>query len=116
MERLLHDHVLPNAISWEPSSAGESSWVASAIRELESRTAWHEFQHRVAALNLPRLLRAEMIVQAYRGPRQLRGCGMLIANAPSALQIQLGSALVWLWQRLSDDHQGGTRVEWMSGP
>jgi len=73
---------------------------------------------RAAALNLPKMLRAEMSVRrADRGDR-LNGSGLLLVNPPWTLEAELSVLLGALAERLADAEArfpGGVRVERLTG-
>jgi 23S rRNA (adenine2030-N6)-methyltransferase len=73
---------------------------------------------RAAALNLPKMLRAEMSVRrADRGDR-LNGSGLLLVNPPWTLEAELSVLLGALAERLADSEArflGGVRLERLTG-
>ena len=70
----------------------------------------------VAALGLPKTLRAELTVRRADGADRLNGCGLILVNPPWRLRGELSTLMPALGQRLADGAArfgGGTRLEWL---
>ena len=55
----------------------------------------------------------ELSVRDVGGDGPLRGCGMLVANAPFGFEATARSILQWLWPALSLNGEGGQQVRWI---
>jgi 23S rRNA (adenine2030-N6)-methyltransferase len=64
---------------------------------------------------IPKVLRAELTVQAPAEPPRLFGTGMIVVNPPFTLERELRSLLPALAAVLADDGKGGWRVDWIRG-
>ena len=80
------------------------------IKDLKPAT---DFAHRVAALQPPKTLRAELLVRAPADPARLNGCGLLIVNPPYTLEEDLRVLGPVLADRLAQGRGGGFRLNWL---
>ena len=71
------------------------------------------FARRIAALGVPRILRAEVMI-AGRNDKSLIGTGILIVNPPWKLETELQTLLPSVAAVLRRDAQGGARLDWLT--
>lgn len=90
----------PNGVfaAWYPIKAGQESTRLHAALE-ES--------------GLRKLLRVELTVRPLDSPLGLNGSGMIIANPPWQLDIEIAPAMDELSRVLAPEGEGGSRVEWL---
>jgi 23S rRNA (adenine2030-N6)-methyltransferase len=80
--------------------------------------ATREAQRLLTALQksaLRRLLVVELSIRPADSPTGLNGSGMVIANPPWQLDVDLRAALKELHKLLDSEKTGGSRVEWLVG-
>jgi 23S rRNA (adenine2030-N6)-methyltransferase len=70
------------------------------------------FARRLAGLDIPNMLRAEVAVAPIR-PDRLSGSGLIIVNPPWLLERELAILLPSLASILADDRQGRHRLGWL---
>jgi 23S rRNA (adenine2030-N6)-methyltransferase len=73
---------------------------------------------RAAALNLPKMLRAELTIRRADSGERLNGSGLILVNPPWTLEGELRALLPALASRLADPtgrDRGGHRIEWLTG-
>lgn len=74
------------------------------------RQAASAFIDQIKALNLPKALRAELVVRSPLEPG-LVGCGLLIINQPYLLEEQLGALLAWLAANLGQSRHASFALD-----
>lgn len=73
------------------------------------------FHRELAALGLPRMLKAELFVRRANDPLRLSGTGLIILNPPYRLDEKLGVLLPFLARRLAQAEGWGSSLQWLSG-
>lgn len=73
------------------------------------------FQRDAAALGIPKLLSAELLVRAPLSAGELAGSGLLILNPPFTLEAALAALLPYLAARLARGKGAGSRLAWLAG-
>ena len=76
--------------------------------------AMQAFERSIVATRIRKILQLELSVRNAGGNGQLRGCGMLVVNAPFGFEATERSMVQWLWPALSPDGEGGERVRWLA--
>jgi 23S rRNA (adenine2030-N6)-methyltransferase len=69
----------------------------------------------LAATNIPKMLRIELMVRAPAHPARLFGTGMIVVNPPFTLEGELRVLLPALATALGEGGRGGWRMEWIRG-
>ena len=82
---------------------------------LKEQKAHDGFIGMLAETNIPKVLRAELMVRAPAHPARLFGTGMILVNPPFTLEAELNLLLPELAKILADNGRGGTRVDWIRG-
>jgi 23S rRNA (adenine2030-N6)-methyltransferase len=77
-------------------------------------TAMEAFERSIVATRIRKILQLELSVRNAFGSGALRGCGMLVVNAPFGFEATARSILQWLWPALSHDGEGGEQVRWLA--
>jgi 23S rRNA (adenine2030-N6)-methyltransferase len=67
---------------------------------------------RLARLNIPKMLRAELTVAPLSDPSKLNGCGLILVNPPWTLEAELTALLPALASVLARDGAGSSRRNW----
>ena len=67
-----------------------------------------QFHAALAGLGLPKLLRADLMIEPPDDPGRLNGCGLVVANPPYTLQGELEILLPHLARRLAGSRGGGS--------
>ena len=75
--------------------------------------AMQAFERSIVATRIRRILQLELSVRNASGDGHLRGCGMLVANAPFGFEATARSILQWLWPALSQNGEGSQHVRWL---
>lgn len=73
----------------------------------------HDFERRIHATGIRKILQLELAVLAQRWSTSLRGSGMLVINPPFGLDQEAKPLLDWLWHALAPEGEGGVRVRWL---
>lgn len=73
-----------------------------------------KFARRIAALGIPRILRAELSIGGGHAENALTACGLLVVNPPWTLPADLKTIIPALTQILAPDGRGGFRLEWLA--
>lgn len=73
------------------------------------------FQRDAAALAIPKLLSAELLIRAPSSAGELAGSGLLILNPPFTLEAQLAVLLPYLAATLARGKGAGHRLAWLAG-
>jgi 23S rRNA (adenine2030-N6)-methyltransferase len=73
------------------------------------------FHRSVAALGLPKLLVAELMIRSSHVVTRLNGSGLVILNPPFQLDETLNQILPFLADRLGQDSGAGFRITWLVG-
>lgn len=73
------------------------------------------FQRDAAALAIPKLLSAELLIRAPSSVGELAGSGLLILNPPFTLEAQLAVLLPYLAATLARGKGAGHRLAWLAG-
>jgi 23S rRNA (adenine2030-N6)-methyltransferase len=71
------------------------------------------FERSVVATRIRRILQLELSVRDAGASGQLKGCGMLVVNAPFGFEATARSMLRWLGPALAQDGAGGEQVRWL---
>jgi 23S rRNA (adenine2030-N6)-methyltransferase len=72
------------------------------------------FHADLAALDIPKLLRVELLVQRPSDSERLNGCGLIVANPPYTLEGELSAILPELNRRLASASAGARyRLDWI---
>ncbi len=108
--------------------AGEYDRVAQALVDAHRRFAtgvyalWYPlmepaavraFERSVAATGIRKVLKLELCVLPPKWSASLRGCGMLVVNAPFRFDGEAREILAWLQPTLAVEGQGGWTVDWL---
>ena len=64
---------------------------------------------------IPKILRLELTIRAPSTPARLHGTGMIVVNPPYALEEDMRTLLPPLAKLLTDEGQGGFKIEWVAG-
>jgi 23S rRNA (adenine2030-N6)-methyltransferase len=72
------------------------------------------FERSILATRIRKILQLELAVRNAGGDGPLRGCGMLVVNAPFGFEATARSIVEWLWPALSETGQGGQFVRWLA--
>jgi 23S rRNA (adenine2030-N6)-methyltransferase len=73
------------------------------------------FEQRMAALHIPKILRAELSVGAHpQKPEALHACGLMVVNPPWPLENELKIVLPALVRSLSANGGGHSRLDWIA--
>lgn len=80
---------------------------------IQERAEVKRFYRQLSQTDIPKILAAELCIYPDDTAKNLNGSGMVIVNPPHQLEKQLRTMLRWLWENLSVDGQGGSRVEWL---
>ena len=75
--------------------------------------AMQAFERSIVATGIRRILQLELAARDAGGDGRLRGCGMLVVNAPFGFEATARSILEWLWPALSLNGEGGQQVRWI---
>jgi 23S rRNA (adenine2030-N6)-methyltransferase len=70
---------------------------------------------RLAALGIPRILRAELTTTGAHAASRLAGTGLVIVNPPWRLEAELKILLPALARVLAESGQGAVRLDWLAG-
>jgi 23S rRNA (adenine2030-N6)-methyltransferase len=81
---------------------------------LMEHNAMRRFERGVEQTGIRRILKLELSVLPERWNQGLRGCGMLVVNAPYGLDEEARPMLEWLWKMLAEAQSGAARVEWLA--
>jgi 23S rRNA (adenine2030-N6)-methyltransferase len=72
------------------------------------------FHADLAALDIPKLLRVELLIQRPSDSERLNGCGLIVANPPYTLEGELSAVLPELSRRLASASAGARyRLDWI---
>ncbi|WP_275790224.1 23S rRNA (adenine(2030)-N(6))-methyltransferase RlmJ [Pararhizobium gei] len=74
-----------------------------------------EFHAALTALEIPKMLCAELSVRSDRDTTGLSGSGLIIVNPPYTLKSELDSLLPFLKDRLKQDRHASARSFWLRG-
>jgi 23S rRNA (adenine2030-N6)-methyltransferase len=74
-----------------------------------------EFHEALQALDIPKILCAELIVRSDRGINGLTGSGLIIVNPPFTLKDELHALLPALKDHLAQDRYASHRAFWLRG-
>lgn len=109
---------------------GEFERVVAALAEAHRRFAtgvlafWYPlmepvamraFERSVKESDVPKVLQLELWVHPTDWTASLRGCGMLVVNAPFGFEAEAKEILGWLTGVLSQPPAGGHRIRTLSG-
>ncbi|WP_337266523.1 23S rRNA (adenine(2030)-N(6))-methyltransferase RlmJ [Oryzifoliimicrobium ureilyticus] len=75
----------------------------------------NEFYEALQALDIPKMLCAELIIKSDRGEAGLIGSGLIIVNPPFTLKEELHVLLPVLREVLAQDRFGSQRAFWLKG-
>ena len=75
--------------------------------------AMQAFERSIVATRIRKILQLELSVRNAGGNGLLRGCGMLVVNAPFGFEATARSILQWLWPALAQNGEGGQQVRWL---
>jgi len=107
---------------------GEFERLRAALRLIQQRwrhgmvAVWYPILHRAPSVRfhealrqqaIPKLLCAELGLEAYDTPAGMHGCGVVIVNPPWQLDAVLRRLLPDLLEILKSGPHGATRVEWL---
>src|SRR5262245_28585679 len=76
--------------------------------------AMQAFERSIVATRIRKILQLELSVRNAGGNGKLRGCGMLVVNAPFGFDTTASSLLRWLWPVLSQPGEGHQHVRWLA--
>lgn len=82
------------------------------IKDLEPAAT---LKRKIVALEVSKLLSAELYVHRPGDPQRLNGCGLLIINPPYQLDQHLGRLLPFLAERLGQSAGAGYDLAWLAG-
>lgn len=81
---------------------------------LKDREAVRAFERRIAGLQIPKILRAEIDVGAPPKTDSLHACALIIVNPPWPLEDELKTMLPALARTLARDGGGKFRLDWLA--
>jgi 23S rRNA (adenine2030-N6)-methyltransferase len=90
--------------------------VMAAWYPLTSRARVEEFHSAVAALQPPSAFIAELAVAGEDDGLKMRGCGLLVLNAPWQFDATAGAALTSLASALAQTPRASGRASWLIAP
>lgn len=67
----------------------------------------------VVALEIPKIMRAELFIRSRADTTRLNGCGLMIVNPPWTLPEALDAILPFLAERLGLDEHNGRSLQWI---
>jgi 23S rRNA (adenine2030-N6)-methyltransferase len=73
------------------------------------------FHEALEALEIPKMLCAELSVRSDRDATGLSGSGLIIVNPPYTLKTELDILLPWLAKLMAQDRFAGSRTVWIRG-
>jgi 23S rRNA (adenine2030-N6)-methyltransferase len=82
---------------------------------IKGRGEADDLAKRLRRLGIPKILRAELTVQAVSDPTRLNGCGLILANPPWTLEAELKTLLPVLAGLLGREGKGGFGLDWLVG-
>jgi 23S rRNA (adenine2030-N6)-methyltransferase len=77
--------------------------------------AMRAFERSLVATRIPKLLQLELSVKPENWRKNLRGCGLVVANPPFGFEPVARAILAWLWPVLSPQGEGGQVARWLAG-
>ena len=81
---------------------------------IKDREEVHAFERRMAGLQIPKILRAELSVGAGPKAESLHNCGLIVVNPPWRLQEELEILLPALARSLATNGEGKFRLGWIA--
>jgi 23S rRNA (adenine2030-N6)-methyltransferase len=75
--------------------------------------AMQAFERSIVATRIRKILQLELSVRETGANGRLKGCGMLVVNAPFGFEATARSILRWLGPALAHDGEGGVQVRWL---
>jgi 23S rRNA (adenine2030-N6)-methyltransferase len=82
---------------------------------LKDRKQADRFHKALAGLDIPKILRAGLMLRDWSTPPRMNGSGMIIVNPPFTLEAELKTILPPLANILGDGGHGRLAVEWLAG-
>jgi 23S rRNA (adenine2030-N6)-methyltransferase len=82
---------------------------------LKDRKQADRFHKALAGLDIPKILRAGLMLRDWSTPPRMNGSGMIIVNPPFTLEAELKTILPPLANILGDGGHGRIAVEWLAG-
>jgi 23S rRNA (adenine2030-N6)-methyltransferase len=82
---------------------------------LKDRKQADRFHKALAGLDIPKILRAGLMLRDWSTPPRMNGSGMIIVNPPFTLEAELKTILPQLANILGDGGHGRLTVEWLAG-
>ena len=69
---------------------------------------------RIRRLNIPKVMRIEVVVSPLSDPSRLNGCGLIVLNPPWKLEDELSALLPVLAALLGRAGKGSSRLDWLT--
>jgi 23S rRNA (adenine2030-N6)-methyltransferase len=69
---------------------------------------------RIRRLNIPKVMRIELIISPLSDPTRLNGCGLIVLNPPWKLDDELSALLPTLAGLLGRAGKGSSRLDWLA--
>jgi 23S rRNA (adenine2030-N6)-methyltransferase len=82
---------------------------------IKGRSAPDMLAKRLRRLDIPKILRAELIVAPLSDPTRLNGCGLILVNPPHTLEGELSTLLPALAGLLGRAGKGQFTLDWLAG-
>jgi 23S rRNA (adenine2030-N6)-methyltransferase len=82
---------------------------------IKGRSAPDMLAKRLRRLDIPKILRAELIVAPLSDPTRLNGCGLILVNPPHTLEHELSTLLPALAGLLGRACKGQFTLDWLAG-
>ena len=109
--------------------AGEFGRVLKALRQAHERwptgiyAVWYpmmkpgvmrDFERDIKKTRIPKMLRLELQVRAWKDHAPIHGCGMLVVNPPWKFDAEARPLLDWLAKALAQDRLASGKVDWLA--